>query len=67
MVSDKKIDGFVAREDPVLILVLMEYGLGLHATQHIRCVLYHVLILVLMEYGLGHVVEPIKEGEKIMS
>ena len=38
---------------PVLILVLMEYGLGLGRIWLER-VPVHVLILVLMEYGLGH-------------
>ena len=36
----------------VLILVLMEYGLGLTKHQAIQ-LLERVLILVLMEYGLG--------------
>ena len=37
----------------VLILVLMEYGLGLYEEQFFRVRLERVLILVLMEYGLG--------------
>ena len=37
----------------VLILVLMEYGLGLRTSLYDNSPLPDVLILVLMEYGLG--------------
>ncbi len=37
----------------VLILVLMEYGLGVSVDIHVLSTCFFVLILVLMEYGLG--------------
>ena len=40
------------KDQIVLILVLMEYGLG-HLMNNSKFGLYTVLILVLMEYGLG--------------
>ena len=40
------------RKSAVLILVVVEYGLGLFSEELIGC--YHsVLILVVVEYGLG--------------
>ena len=54
MVSDKLQDFekvFEARR--VLILVLMEYGLGPHFSSSQSKRSCQVLILVLMEYGLG--------------
>ena len=37
---------------PVLILVLMEYGLRAYEMGNVNSILEEVLILVLMEYGL---------------
>ena len=52
MVSDG--NGYIHRFDiDVLILVLMEYGLGRSEHEPINQKHYDVLILVLMEYGLG--------------
>ena len=52
MVSDLEPTRRPGANQPVLILVLMEYGLGLF---HFSFLFIHssVLILVLMEYGLG--------------
>ena len=41
-------------QESVLILVLMEYGLGLMKKWTVKISIIDVLILVLMEYGLGH-------------
>ena len=52
MVSDQRKHS-ISTSLLVLILVLMEYGLG-HANDALDgTVPLHVLILVLMEYGLG--------------
>ena len=42
------------QHDEVLILVVMEYGLGLYYEYEIEADTFAVLILVVMEYGLGH-------------
>ena len=52
MVSDRQVHGGDMMMKYVLILVLMEYGLG-QRRQYLFCRVTSVLILVLMEYGLG--------------
>ena len=52
MVSDRHGQGHPSRPTEVLILVLMEYGLG-RLLNGVRRHTRKVLILVLMEYGLG--------------
>ena len=53
MVSDMRAGVPPADSLPVLILVLMEYGLWQNTWKYIED-WYWVLILVLMEYGLWH-------------
>ena len=54
MVSDDNRNGGHRRGQPgVLILLLMEYGLGHDNNYYIRTFRCNVLILLLMEYGLG--------------
>ena len=58
MVSDKEKAPLKKMRNNVLILVLMEYGLGPEFSALHPDVYKDVLILVLMEYGLGqHVVD----------
>ena len=53
MVSDWTSERSYSRGVGVLILVLMEYGLGPCWSRNQCHILVTVLILVLMEYGLG--------------
>ena len=53
MVSDIRRYCRLGNKSQVLILVIMEYGLGLAAGNHYMNP-FSVLILVIMEYGLGH-------------
>ena len=54
MVSDVSRENYHPNDDNgVLILVLMEYGLGQRIDANNSKSYYYVLILVLMEYGLG--------------
>ena len=61
MVSDiKKYKGYGDEWD-VLILVIMEYGLG-HEKELMNLIPEGVLILVIMEYGLGRFLEFLWSG-----
>ena len=52
MVSEADINFRVGESQDVLILVLMEHGLGVKTLNYGKKI-YIVLILVLMEHGLG--------------
>ena len=52
MVCDQGIKWCNVRENEVLILILLEYGLRLQKVEKNASIAYQVLILILLEYGL---------------
>ena len=67
MVSDKTKWQTKCYYFDVLILVLMEYGLGLECQTLDEAKRKAVLILVLMEYGLGHYKKNVLDSKGILS